>query len=83
MEDDGDDVCGKTHVQKHRKGCGHLTCIFNKGYCIICAAEQDVDTVKELQHDNCKSSSLKRHLKIWLKEATAHSLSKNAIKQKR
>ena len=78
-EEDGDEEdCFKDHKIK-RRACGHLTCNFNKGGCLVCKAEGDVQLAKDLKK-NCKSASLKKCLSDWLKETQA--ICKKAKKEK-
>uniref|UniRef100_A0A7S3QF66 Uncharacterized protein n=1 Tax=Chaetoceros debilis TaxID=122233 RepID=A0A7S3QF66_9STRA len=70
--------CCNYHKTK-RRACGHLTCNFNKGGCIVCKGDGDVQMVKDLKK-NCKSASLKKCLTVWLKETQA--ISKKADKEK-
>jgi len=73
-----EESCLRYHKIK-RRACGHLTCNFNKGGCIVCKGDGDVQMVKDLKK-NCKSASLKKCLAVWLKETQA--LSKKANKEK-
>ena len=77
-EDEDEESCLRYHKTKRRE-CGHLTCNFNKGGCIVCKGDGDVQMVKDLKK-NCKSASLKKCLTVWLKETQA--LSKKANKEK-
>lgn len=77
-EDEDEGNCLKDHKTK-RRACGHLTCNFNKGGCLICKADGDVQLAKDLKKA-CKSASLKKCLSDWLKETQA--ISKKAEKEK-
>mmetsp|Transcript_7693 Transcript_7693/g.17411 ORF Transcript_7693/g.17411 Transcript_7693/m.17411 type:complete len:177 (+) Transcript_7693:129-659(+) len=81
-DDNGDDDCISSHIQKHSE-CGHLSsCNFNKGRggCIICETEGDMDLAKDLKND-CNSPSLKLCLSKWLAES--QKLCKKANKEKK
>uniref|UniRef100_A0A7S3QFE3 Uncharacterized protein n=1 Tax=Chaetoceros debilis TaxID=122233 RepID=A0A7S3QFE3_9STRA len=78
INEEDEDGCFKDHKTK-RRACGHLTCNFNKGGCIVCKGDGDVQMVKDLKK-NCKSASLKKCLTVWLKETQA--ISKKADKEK-
>ena len=71
-----DDKCRSKHKISKRKECGHLTCNYQEKErkCTVCKAEADIELIKgdiELVKDlkeKCKSSSLKKHLDVWLKK---------------
>jgi len=75
-DDPQEDDCLTQHKTK-RRACGHLTCNFSKGACLVCASDGEVQLAKDLKK-SCKMPSLKKCLSEWLKETQA--ISKKAKK---
>ena len=81
VEDDAPKDACFTHHKTKRQACGHLTCNFSKGACLVCPADDDVQLAKALKK-TCKSPSLKKCLSEWLKETQAISKKSKKDQQK-